>query len=87
MEGNDSNYLSGEERLLGAFDQAPDPPADTQAPKQKRSKFSPNRRQEVAYIREKGACIKCHLGKIKVPTLSLRPKIIASFIRIYAVLW
>ena len=68
MEGDGSNYLSGEERLLEAFDQVPDPPADTQAPKQKRSKFSTIRRKEVAYTRKKGACIKCHLGKIKVPT-------------------
>ena len=87
MEGNGSSYFLGEGRLLEAFDQAQDPPADTQAPKKKRSKFSPIRRQEVACIRVKGACIKCHLGKIKVPTLQIRPKIIASFIRVYAVLW
>ena len=85
MEGQGSNYLSGEARLLEAFDQAPGPPADTQVPKQKRSKFSPTRRKEVASTREKGACIKCHLGKIKVP--SPRPEITPSFILINAVLW
>ena len=70
MEWDGSNYLFGEERLQEAFDQVPDPPADTQAPKQKRSKFSTIRRKEVAYTRKKGACIRCHLGKIKVPTLT-----------------
>ena len=68
MEGNGPRYLSEEERFSEAFDQAPGPPADTQAPKKKRSKFSPIRRGEVANTRKKGACIKCHLGKIKVST-------------------
>ena len=67
MEGHDSNCRSGEERILEAFDQSPDPPTCSQAPKQKRSKFGPIRRKEVAYTRKKGACIKCHLGKIQVP--------------------
>lgn len=68
MEGDDSNYISEKKRLLETFDQAPDPPANTQAPKQKRSKFSPIRRQEVKDTRKKGACIRCHMSKIKVST-------------------
>ena len=67
MEGNDFNWFRGQEHLLDAFGPPQNPPVNPQAPKRKRSKFDPIRREEVASTREKGACIKCHMSKITVP--------------------
>ena len=87
MEGNDFNLLREEERLLDAFDPPPDPPVNPQAPKRKRSKFDSIRREEVASTREKGACIRCHMSKLKVasPDSDLQSPTRSS--RVYAVLW
>ena len=42
------------------------PSVVTIVPKPKRAKFEPKRRQEVANVRKKGACMKCRIKKLRV---------------------
>ena len=87
MEGNDFNWFRGQQDLLNAFNPPPDPPANPQVTKKKRSKFGPVRRKEVKDTRQKGACIKCHMSKITVspPDSDLQSRTRSS--GVYAVLW
>lgn len=87
MEGNSFNWFCGEESLLDAFVPPPDPPANLQAPKQKRAKFGPIRRKEVAETRKRGACMKCHMSKLKVAPPHFDLQSLTRSYRVYAVLW
>ena len=87
MEGNDFNWFRGQQHLLGAFNPPPDPPANQQVPKKKRSRFGPIRRKEVKDTRQKGACIKCHMSKITVAPLDSDLQSRTRSSGVYAVLW
>ena len=50
----------------GHNDRATVPSAVNTVPKLKRAKFEPKRRQQVANVRKKGACMRCRIKKLPV---------------------